>query len=732
MSAEKSWFSDDASAENARGLGRASFLDGVWDVIKQSETVESSTVFGLVGPWGIGKTSMVEWLAGRAESKEPDAGWTTVFFNPWDYQDPASLQEGFFAELTAAFGAPTRASDLRKRFAAFGRSVAPLASLGSLVGVDLSGSVEALSDLVDGDRSVGAARRDLLTSLQAAKTPVLVIIDDLDRVSAEELLLTLKLVRQLGRLPYVHYLLSYDEETILDVLTKTTLIGDGGTPRAQDYMEKVVQVRFDIPALRPTDALKMVNEGLNELVDGGWVQLDESASDQFATAYFAFLAARLRTPRAIRRYFAQLRLLAPHMAEELDYGDFLVLTWIRVTEPGVYALLQERRSDLVGGAGYLSHNRPTTEQLRERRDDWRRALEAAGPRDEHVEGVAQAVSYLFPKFDSAWRASHGSGRDAGPPHLANAAYFDRYFSFGVPEGDIADATVAAAVRAHSGGEADEAAAGKIDDALKASPDLVVGKISQEVRAQESESESLINWLAEIYRRIPKTYDIIAPASQLEAVTGARLRAMPAEKASRAISALAVTENVDFLARVLERATQDYADESTPALSLTDDALSRVRAALTAHFDMVDPLEMTIEERGTAWSWMRLDPESFGEWVKRARRTYDDLHMLGFFVNSSVSTGSRSPVSRLRGFDSGAAADHFDLAELQQRYASDIDAAAVLSHDAANGTLDSPQNRRLLALAGLRRFAATAEEAAGSAPLDPASDVPEAPGPSRER
>lgn len=63
------------------------------------------------------------------------------------------------------------------------------------------------------------------------------ILDDLDRLAPDELLLVFKLVRLIGRLPNVYYLLCYDEQTLLDTLSRSALVG-GSEGRAREYMEK--------------------------------------------------------------------------------------------------------------------------------------------------------------------------------------------------------------------------------------------------------------------------------------------------------------------------------------------------------------------------------------------------------------------------------------------------------------------------------------------------------------
>ncbi|WP_331722862.1 P-loop NTPase fold protein [Nocardia sp. NBC_00511] len=55
---------------------------------------------------------------------------------------------------------------------------------------------------------------------------VLIIVDDLGRLDANELLAVLKTVRLLGGFPGIHYPLACDQITINDVLSTTAVVGN--------------------------------------------------------------------------------------------------------------------------------------------------------------------------------------------------------------------------------------------------------------------------------------------------------------------------------------------------------------------------------------------------------------------------------------------------------------------------------------------------------------------------
>lgn len=102
----------------------------------------------------------------------------------------------------------------------------------------------------------------------------------------------------------MYYLISFDEQTLLDVLQRTDLVGSNDQ-RAQEFLEKLIQVRLDLPAFRDRDIAAMTTRLLNALLDSHGVSMTADQEQRFSEAYFRHLQDRLRTPRAIKRYFGQ-------------------------------------------------------------------------------------------------------------------------------------------------------------------------------------------------------------------------------------------------------------------------------------------------------------------------------------------------------------------------------------------------------------------------------------------
>jgi predicted KAP-like P-loop ATPase len=102
-------------------------------------------------------------------------------------------------------------------------------ALQSVVGVELQG------------KGLEKLRSELIELLKTEERRIVVVIDDLDRLMPQEVREMIALVKSLGDLPYVVYLLVFDEGVVRDSLS--------GPERSQGpgYLEKLVQAPFDLP-----------------------------------------------------------------------------------------------------------------------------------------------------------------------------------------------------------------------------------------------------------------------------------------------------------------------------------------------------------------------------------------------------------------------------------------------------------------------------------------------------
>ena len=101
----------------------------------------STTVLGLVGPWGSGKTSIISMLRQQLTSATRVTQWLVAELNPWAYGDLTALKAGFFAEIRAVMPKDAAWKDRGAAVGELAERAAPLGALLGLLNIDGMGAL---------------------------------------------------------------------------------------------------------------------------------------------------------------------------------------------------------------------------------------------------------------------------------------------------------------------------------------------------------------------------------------------------------------------------------------------------------------------------------------------------------------------------------------------------------------------------------------------------------------
>lgn len=86
-------------------------------------------------------------------------------------------------------------------------------------------------------------------------------VDDIDRLSNEEIRAILKLVRLTGNFPNLIYVLAFDRQRVEMALTSSGFDG-------KSYVEKIVQQGIRVPELSTTQRANLLTDALNDAMSG--------------------------------------------------------------------------------------------------------------------------------------------------------------------------------------------------------------------------------------------------------------------------------------------------------------------------------------------------------------------------------------------------------------------------------------------------------------------------------
>ena len=182
-------------------------------------------VLAVNGAWGSGKTTavnmIVEALADLQKAAPSGREIVPIRFNPWWFSEQEDLIKAFFAELSGSLDKKVSekvGEGFRKLARRVGSSkelvVAGLGLIpGAAVAKDLAGAaLGAVGALAGDNHSLSQLRDELSEALRGQEKRILVIIDDVDRLPADEVRQIFRLVKSVADLPNVIHLLIFDQE----------------------------------------------------------------------------------------------------------------------------------------------------------------------------------------------------------------------------------------------------------------------------------------------------------------------------------------------------------------------------------------------------------------------------------------------------------------------------------------------------------------------------------------
>lgn len=166
-------------------------------------------------------------------------------------------------------------------------------------------------------------------ALEGLEHPIIVVLDDIDRLSTSEIRDVFKLVRLTASFPNVSYVLAFDRARVESAL------GEEGIP-GRDYLEKILQVAVDLPQIPEQVLNRQVFDALNEvfLNAGQSLELDERV---WPDVFMEIVRPLIRNMRDVRRYAAAVQGTVEVVGDQVALADLLGAEAIRVFLPDVFA-----------------------------------------------------------------------------------------------------------------------------------------------------------------------------------------------------------------------------------------------------------------------------------------------------------------------------------------------------------------------------------------------------------
>ena len=435
---------------------------------------KESWVIALTGDWGSGKTSIKNLMV--KELKKAENPIHIIEFSPWEWADQELITQSFFNELSKDLAIESndkKTKEVAEKFKKYAYYLGHIQSVsepaikvlplifGALMLINNFFS-EELSNFViavigiwlvvfqglgkffelkvnrleylskENKKSLFEVKQDIQKSLDTFNSPILIILDDLDRLSSSQLLTITQLVKANSDFSNIIFLLLYSKSIVEEKLTDKNQNGTA-------YMEKIIQVDFAVPKVDTNLIINLLNKKLDEITTSLTIK---NKSDVYDETYLSHVFNEGK----LVNYFKDLRNLYRFLNSfefnvnsfikndflEVNFTDLFAIEVIRLFEPKLYEGIINNKNFLI--KGYENPNTRITQnnnqdELLLKAKEFLAKFEGFGAED--------CLKTIFPVFNGYFH-NLNNYLDYGQNsikelRICNEQNFNNYFMQGVPE-----------------------------------------------------------------------------------------------------------------------------------------------------------------------------------------------------------------------------------------------------------------------------------------------------------
>ena len=383
-------------------------------------TRPEGTVIAINGPWGSGKSSFINLVRHHLNNSPKKDDLKIVDFKCWWFRGKEALTIAFFREL---YSAMKPSLTWRAK-----RALSKLGQLLSLGDVGVAGKIISnIGKFFAQDETVEKLRKEIYKELQKSSERYLIVIDDIDRLSPDEAILIFQLVKSVGGLPNVMYLLAYDRKLA------EKIVAERYPSEGPHYLEKIVQASFELPEPSQLALHGEYFTRIDNILDG------ERPWDvvYFDSLSHEIIMPEIKIPRDLVRIVNPLKFTWSAVKGAVNIADFLCIETLRIKRPELYYALRSNKDYLTkitpSTSFTVSTDGKTEHPLAKTCED----IFLKPEPEAEQERLRRGLMVFFPALARIWEfgkhEDNASDIWEGQRRICSPKHFDTYFRFARPD-----------------------------------------------------------------------------------------------------------------------------------------------------------------------------------------------------------------------------------------------------------------------------------------------------------
>lgn len=286
---------------------------------------------------------------------------------------------------------------------------------GGVWGALMAGSMDFAKRFFSETDSIETIFKCLSEALERQGKRFLVLIDDIDRLTPNEAILIFRLVKSLGRLPNLMYLLVFDRELAEKAVAEIY------PSEGPHFLEKIIQASFELPLPARDDLNRATLAQIGHICG---IPQDTDGARRFMNIFYDAVAPYLNTPRDLVRLSNALSIGWPPIEKEVDVADYVALETMRLFENSLYTTVRTNKTRVTGLRDrYGMHEDPKNEL-----DNFLKPVP-----EKRREHARLALMRLFPRFENVGYSNESMDRWEASRFVCSAKHFDTYFRMSVAD-----------------------------------------------------------------------------------------------------------------------------------------------------------------------------------------------------------------------------------------------------------------------------------------------------------
>lgn len=411
-------------------LHRRNFAKRLGKSLINTQTEEGYCI-GLYGPWGSGKSSVVNMVLeeiSRITEKSNDKP-IVMYFNPWNFSSTDQLLKQYFLMLANKFS-----TKKDKNLNIIGNEIKKYAGMFDIFG-DIGKVIGAGGKIfakfinrynIINDNDISKQKELIIERMNKRPQKIIIVIDDIDRLSNDEIKLVFQLVNAVAKFPNTIYLLSFDKEIVARALTEVQQC-DG-----EKYLEKIIQVPIEIPEASNDYLWEALFARLNEVLSSHKGIIYEQ---EYWGKIFSECASKyIYNIRDIVRLINVLNVKADMIGEEVNFADLVAITVIELKLPKLYRWIKANPSKLIGEENdFFRLYGKNADEIRKNNLNEMKILAGS-----EAEDYFSLLNLLFPYYASKTNSGTYYADDLlrRKQRIGHADVFKRYFALEIDEKTI--------------------------------------------------------------------------------------------------------------------------------------------------------------------------------------------------------------------------------------------------------------------------------------------------------